>query len=234
MHRIVLLPVFVLLAATVVVADDNRPASDPAARKMAQADKEADKSKANRPKTPPIDEKAEADVLEFVSEHHPELADLLEQLRDKNSKEYQKAISDLSRVRQRLHLMQKNDDQRYKLELAIWKAETHIQLLAARLHMDDKAELRDQLRAALSEQVDLRLQLLKYEREIAKDRLSRIESQIKKLDSERSQTIDRQLQVLTAKSKATAPEKAPAKSAAQTDKTKPVSKPAKDKPAKAK
>lgn len=233
MHRIVLLPVFVLLAAT-VVADDNRPATDPAARKMAQAAKETDKSKANRPKAASIDENAEADVLEFVSEHHPELADLLEQLKDKNNKEYQKAITDLSRVRQRLHVMQKNDDQRYRLELAIWKAETHIQLLAARLHMDDKAELRDQLRAALNEQVDLRLQLLKYEREIAKDRLSKIESQIKKLDSERSQTIDRQLQVLTAKAKAAAPEKAPAKSAPQTDKTKPVSKPAKDKPAKPK
>lgn len=173
---------------------DNSSTNKPSERKVAQAGKEKPgKSK------PSQGDAAEADVLEFVREHHPELADLLSQLKENHPKEYQKAVQDLSRVRQRLHAMKKNDNSRYDLELAVWKAETRVQLLAARLQMGSTTELREQLRAALNEQMDLRLTVLKHERDQAKDRIGKLDAQIKKLDNERSETVDRQLQALTAK-----------------------------------
>jgi hypothetical protein len=193
-----------LLLAAPLLADDGTP------RKVAQATKPMPKAAAQQP----LVEAAEEDVIEFVREHHPELGELLGQLKESRPKEYQKAIRDLSRVRERLRAMKTNDDERYQLELSMWKTETRIQLLAARLQMQDKdsAEARDQLREALSEQIDIRLALLKHERQMAKERLAKLDAQIERLDKERSQTIDKQLQTLT---------KAPPKPA-----EKPVKKPA--------
>src|SRR5690606_37639476 len=113
----------VLFGSAPVVADSDKPATT---RRIAQA-KPGNKHAEDKPKG------QEADVLEFVREHHPELADLLKQLKDSRPKEYQKAVRDLSRVRERLFAMRKTDDHRYDLELAIWKAQTRIQLLAAKL-----------------------------------------------------------------------------------------------------
>lgn len=146
-------------------------------------------------------DKSEAGVLEFVREHHPELAGLLESLKENRPKEYQKAIRDLTRVRDRLANI--NDKRRYELELAIWKTESRIQLLAARLQMGDKDELRDQLREALNEQIDLKVSLLKHERDQARQRLERMETQLQKLDEDRSQVVQRQLDVLTRQSETT-------------------------------
>jgi hypothetical protein len=186
----ILLPLIALLLLTssLAWADGGAP------RKLAQA--------TGKPMGKPAAKAApaavnETDVLEFVREHHPELADLLNQLKENRPKEYQKAVRDLSRVRERLHAMRKNDDQRYQLELSVWKAETRIQLLAARLKMGDQPELRDQLRQALGEQMDLRLAVLRHEREMAKQRIAKLDAQIERLDKERSQAIDKQLQALT-------------------------------------
>lgn len=200
-----------LVFASPLIADDNRPI--PAGeRKVAQSQKP---KALNKPVTAAVDREVEADVLEFVREHHAELADLLQQLKENRPKEYQKAIRDLSRVRERLHTMQKNDSGRYDLELSVWKAETRIQLIAARLQMGDKSELRNELRAALNEQVDLRLALLKHEREMTKGRLEKLDAQIKKLDSERSQIIDRQLTSLTKSPGSEKPGKKPAEKTAE-------------------
>lgn len=207
-----------LISAPLLRAGDSAPSSS---RKLAQAAK----AKPGKAKPGQIDAKAEADVLEFVGEHHPELAELLAQLKDNHPKEYQKAVQDLSRVRQRLHSMKKNDDRRYELELSIWKAETRIQLLAARLQMGGNAELRDQLRTALNEQTDLRLALLEHEREQAKERVRRLEAQIKRLDNDRSQAVERQLQALTKSSAAGS------KKGEKPAKNPPANKPRSDKPA---
>ena len=216
MKYFVVFSLFLLFAVPLLAGDSD----DNAPRKMAQASKD----KPAKSKLPPIDAKAENDVLEFVREHHPELAELLSQLKENHPKEYQKAVQDLSRVRQRLHAMKRNDDRRYDLELSVWKAETRIQLLAARLHMGDNAELREQLRVALNEQMDLRLELLKHERDLAKDRIGKLDAQIKRLDSDRSDAVERQLQTLTAKS---APKTGEKPNKPKTE-TKPPAKPTKE------
>lgn len=162
-------------------------------RQIAQAARRQDKT----PSTETADAQAEADVLAFVHEHHAELADVLATLKESRPKEYQKALRDLSRVRDRLAQMKKNDNGRYELELAVWKSESRIQLLAARLQMGSSEQLQEQLREALSEQVDRRIALLKHEQKMAQQRLERVESQLEKLEKGRSQAIERQLQQLT-------------------------------------
>lgn len=219
MHRLVW-SLLLILCVQPLCADDADVSAPAAVRKIAQANKE----RTGKQKPVIADAKAEADVLEFVREHHPELADLLSQLKENHPKEYQKAVQDLSRVRQRLQMMQKNDDRRYELELNVWKVETRVQLLAARLHMGPSEELREQLRAALGEQIDLRLELLHHEREQAKLRVEKLDAQIKRTDADRSQAIERQLKMLTAKSAA--------KNTAKPGSGKPAAKTSSDKPAK--
>lgn len=144
-----------------------------------------------------IDPATEKEVLAFVREHHPELVKLLSQLSESRPREYQKALRDLSRVRDRLTQIKRNNNERYELELAVWKAESRIQLLAARLHMGTSDELRDQLRKALEEQMEFKAALLRHERSLAQDRLDKLNAQIQRLEQERSQLIERQLQVIT-------------------------------------
>ena len=67
-----------LLAALPLWAGDG---GNDAPRKIAQAVKEPNKTVKPAPKAAAI-EANETDVLEFVREHHPELADLLEQLKE--------------------------------------------------------------------------------------------------------------------------------------------------------
>ena len=163
---------------------------------MAQAT--TDKAKGNKPEPGNVlSAAAEQEVLAFVREHHPELVKLLSQLSESRPKEYQKALRDLSRVRDRLGQIKRNHTERYELELAVWKAESRIQLLAARMHMGASNELRDQLHTALQEQAELKLGLLRLERGLAQDRVDRIDAQIKKLEQDRSQVIDRQVQAIT-------------------------------------
>ncbi|HTN76583.1 MAG TPA: hypothetical protein VL096_15090, partial [Pirellulaceae bacterium] len=187
---------------------------------------EAVKPAAAKPAASAVDPETEAAALAFVREHYAELADLLDSLKDSRPREYQKAIKDLARVRERLQQMQKNNVRRYELEVTIWKTESRIQLLAARLQMNNSSELRDQLRAALNEQADQKLAALKLERELFQERADKLNAQIKKFDQGRSQAIERQFEALTKspavtskpeptdKPKTAKPEKKPAKPAA--------------------
>jgi flagellar motor protein MotB len=192
----------ILLIAAPVAAEDGASVSASPARGRQVAQAKTEKGKGNKPESgstisSPMSGDAEQEVLTFVREHHPELVKLLSQLSESRPKEYQKALRDLSRVRDRLGQVKRNHAERYELELAVWKTESRIQLLAARMHMGGSDELRDELRTALEEQAELKLGLLRLERSVAQDRLNKIDAQIKRLDQDRSHMIERQLQAIT-------------------------------------
>jgi hypothetical protein len=186
------------LAAPLAAGDgDDASVSPVRGREIAQA--AAEKNAANKVPTIPeaIDAATEKEVLAFVREHHPELVKLLSHLSESRPREYQKALRDLSRVRDRLTQIKRNNNERYELELAVWKAESRIQLLAARLHMGANDDLREQLRKALEEQMEFKVALLRHDRTVAQDRLDKLDTQIQRLEQERSQMIERQLQTIT-------------------------------------
>jgi hypothetical protein len=139
----------------------------------------------------------EAAVRTFVERNHAELADLLAHLKENQSREYERAIRELFRVTERLATIQERDTTQYDLELALWTAQSQVQLLAAKMKMGDSDQLREELRAALETQADARLALLKHERQRAQNRLSRIEGDIAQFSSQREQLIERQLKFLT-------------------------------------
>ena len=160
------------------------------------------------PKTPPqsdasrvpqlvVTPQREAAALSFVRHHHSELADLLVYLKRDNPREYEKAVRELFRTSERLALAKEKDEERYQSELEIWKLESQIRLLVARLTMkpDDPA-MREKLRKLLLDRVDLRIERQRLERDRLAARLERFEADIVSLESERSVLADQSFQEL--------------------------------------
>jgi hypothetical protein len=139
----------------------------------------------------------EAAVLSFVERNHAELTGLLDHLKTNQPKQYEQAVKEIFRVTERLAGIQERDPLLYELEVKLWTAQSHVQLLAARLKMQGSDEHRQQLREALSAQVAARLEVLKHQREQAAERLAKMEKDIAQLEENRERMIDRQLEVLT-------------------------------------
>jgi hypothetical protein len=140
-----------------------------------------------------LDKATEAAALGFARTHHAELASLLEQLKKSAPSEYQAAITDLERSRERLERTRERMPGRYDLELAEWKLSSRIRLLAARMSMGDDSPLDDELRSALRERAEIRLQLLEEERERTAKRLERLDEQIADQRSKADDVVNREL-----------------------------------------
>ena len=139
----------------------------------------------------------EATVTAFVEKNHPELKELLTYLRDNRRKDYERAIRELSRDSERISQLKDRDGKQYDLELKAWTIKSRIQLLAAHLAMGDKEEIRNQLRALLNEQMDVRSAVLKRERERAHERLAKIDQDLNRLENDREKIVENQLKLLT-------------------------------------
>lgn len=150
-------------------------------------------------KSPPQEEadpavgQREQAALEFVQEHHAELDGLLAYLRENRPREYQQAINELYRASEKLNLFRKRDPERYELELKAWQLHSRIQLLTARWMMERSEAIEDELRETLEAQHDLRVQIMHIERDDAKERLNKLNQQVRRMQQNRSQIIDRQL-----------------------------------------
>ncbi len=165
--------------------------------------------------TPTISGKAEAAALEFARTHHPELASLLEQLKTNAPNEYRSAILDLDKARERLEKSREKTPERAAIELAEWKVNSRIRLLVARMSMGGDTSLEADLKAALRERADLRVQLLTDERDRLRRRLEKLDENIADHERRASDQIDKEFAVL--KRNATASVAQPKKPAKPTE-----------------
>lgn len=132
------------------------------------------------------------DVLAFVREHHPELARLLGRLRSSSPEQFEKAIADIARAKNRLTRLQDQDPKRYHLALKIWSIDSRIRLLVARSMRSDE-NVRQQVRELLAERHRARLALLKLERDRLQSRLDHVETQITRFQDQPEQTLESDL-----------------------------------------
>lgn len=142
------------------------------------------------------DKDADAAAIQFARTHHPELAGLLDQLRMNAPKDYQAAIADLNRSRERLEKTRDRLPERYELELAEWKVNSRIRLLAARMAMGGDDERQAELRTALRERTDIRVKLLQDERDRTAKRLQKLDEQIADQQSQADKIVDRELTMI--------------------------------------
>ncbi len=148
-------------------------------------------------KAAPVSADREAAALEFVKEHQPELARLLEYLRRNQPRQYQRALRELARTAERLKLSRERDPRRYELELQAWQVRSRIDLLAAKWQVQPDEKIKERLRAAIAEQMTLQKQILERERDKVAQRLKTVESQLERLDEMGSAEMEQRLKAAT-------------------------------------
>jgi hypothetical protein len=178
-----------------------KPSSAAQNKSSAKGEQADAKGKARSKRPPGVTATREAAVMTFVRQHHPDLEALLVYLKAHRRADYAKAIRELFNVSERLARVQEQDEGRYELELAQWKLRSRIQLLVARMRTDTSEALRDQLRHALAEQVDLQLKILQRDRDRVRERLEKLEAKIERLSESKQQEAERQFRVLMARPK---------------------------------
>lgn len=136
----------------------------------------------------------EAAALTFARLHHPELADLLEQLKKTNRPEYRRAIRDLFQESERLARLQENAPERYELAIEAWTLDSRIRLLAARMTMSDDPAFETELKSLLQQRVALRLEDMKRARDRLQQRLERLNAAIEKIEQDPEAAATRDLQ----------------------------------------
>lgn len=141
----------------------------------------------------PVD-KREAAALAFARTHHPELAELLSNLKRGNPTEYQRAIKALSAAVERISRIQEKNPERYDFALNTWKLDSRIRLLTARLVMADNPAQEAELKALVLQRNEFKLRELKLEREKVSSRLKNIERDIAELEKDQTGAVQRDLQ----------------------------------------
>lgn len=186
MRRLLLAMGGVLLCA-LVVSTASIAVDKPEIRKPARPQK---------PVLPEFTAEREADALRFVRNHHTELADLLEQLKGMNLPQYQRAIRELYQASELLAAARLRDPERYKLDLEAWQWKSRVELLAARLASSRDPSMEKDLRRLLGKQVDVQLAQQYLERDRLRQKLEKVETQIRRLESDRDKTIENRFRKL--------------------------------------
>lgn len=109
---------------------------------------------------------AEQRVLVFVKEHQPELADVLEHLKEHRPTEHAQAVAELSRAVAKLAATK--DERLRDLELKAWQARTRVDLLVARWMAAGKRErvvIETKLQAAIAGELEVRAAQLAYRKQ---------------------------------------------------------------------
>ena len=154
--------------------------------------------KKEKPKAPAaVTTQQEAEVMQFLRQHHTELAELLGHLQLSRPADYTRAVRDLWHARERLRQFEKGDGDRYELELQSWVIQSKIQLLVARLAMSDSPALRDELRGLLADQLDLKVRSMQIERDRTAERLRKLDEQLQRLADNRAEVLEKEFLTLT-------------------------------------
>ncbi|MDA1230393.1 MAG: hypothetical protein O2856_06435 [Planctomycetota bacterium] len=141
-------------------------------------------------------------TMAFASEHHPELARLLEHLRKSRSNEFQRAARELSQQMQVLEKLKERNSPRYENQLKLWKEDSQIRVLVAKWsHSKDEA-FEQQIRQLLQQRRDTKLAQLKAERQRLTDQLQKVETQMATFSESPDSEIDREWEQLAKKTNA--------------------------------
>ncbi len=135
----------------------------------------------------------EAAAVTFAQTHHAELAKLLSRLKRRNKTQYERAIRELFRTSERLARMQEVNSGRYASSLKMWRLNSGIRLLAAKMTMSNAPQLESQLKDLIIERQNLWLEQLQQDRDKAQARLDRIDESIGKITRDRELAVQNEL-----------------------------------------
>ncbi|MFO1003296.1 MAG: hypothetical protein U0936_23420 [Planctomycetaceae bacterium] len=176
--------------------------------KKPEAGQQAEKARADGPGKPEQtdkkarSEKSEAErkaAMEFATQHHPELARLLEQLEKSRPNEFSRAIRDLNQQFQQLERTREKNPTRYDAQLESWKIESQIRVLTARWSLSRDAELETQIRSLLKQRREAKVAQLKADRERLLEQQRKIDEQLSALSDPMDAQVDKEWEQLAKK-----------------------------------
>jgi hypothetical protein len=94
--------------------------------------------------------------------------------------------------------LQSSDPPRHIVEAKLWKIQSRIQLLSAKLIMHSDSSMQQALKEALAEQYDTKRELLAMDLTKAQDRLTKVTKDISDHDTRRETALKKEFDLLTA------------------------------------
>ncbi|MCC6511920.1 MAG: hypothetical protein IT423_22675 [Pirellulaceae bacterium] len=131
-------------------------------------------------------------VLDFVSQHQPELAELIVFLKKKQPADYRQAIRENLKVRDRLVQLEERDPELYAVELNIWKNAAQLRLWAASVSVKSKKlsdEDRAQLKRLVAKENELIVQRLTLDKQRAEARIAQLNQQLSKRQAQSESVV---------------------------------------------
>ena len=191
---------FTLLTVACACCDSqSMSAADPPATAVrADAPKPIDKSADKKAKTE-FSESDLAATMAFASEHHPELARLLEHLRKSRSNELPRAVRELNQQMMALEKIKEKNPARHEHQLQLWKEDSQIRVLVAKWSLSRDEAIEKQIRQLLQQRRDTKLAQLKVEQRRLTEQLQKVEKQLTTLSEMPDSQIDREWEQLAKK-----------------------------------
>lgn len=154
----------------------------------------------NQKRPAPVSKKRIDELFKFVKNHHREILPLLKKVRNDNPSQFQVAMRSLDREVKLLNSLPKKSARRER-SLELWVTRSKTKLLAAKVATaqsnDEAKELKKQLRQLIAGHYDSRLQNLKDDRDLARQRVDKLDQHLTKLKANRSNEIQRQIDAFT-------------------------------------
>jgi hypothetical protein len=139
------------------------------------------------------DEEASGRARRFAEQHHPELARLLDQLRDNSPEQHAKALQELSRAQEQLERTKARNPDRYEAALEQWKLSSRIRLTVARMSLTKDPALEAELRELVKARRALQLLPLRAEQERLEKRLEKVRTELAAYDADPVQAVEREM-----------------------------------------
>lgn len=163
---------------------------------LAQATPSTNVGTEDRSKKDRLSKEAEAaldvGLLEFVEKHQPELQKLLKFMKKKQPQQYEQALKELSRVKQRLTALENRDKELYAIELELWQVRSALRMQVAQILASPKEEharLRQELHVLAEKELDLDTARLKLDQGRVEARLANVKLQLDERTKDRDATL---------------------------------------------
>ena len=115
-------------------------------------------------------------------------------MKKKQPQQYEHAIKELSRVKQRLTALEKRDSESHTIELELWQVRSNLRMLVAEILVSEKAsreKLKKQLHELVEKEIDLDTARLKLEQKRLEQRLTAVQSQLSERAENRELAISK-------------------------------------------
>ncbi len=193
--RLVILLIVAYAASDKLAAFGAEP---PTTAVSVDAPKVIDKS-AEKKLRPEFSESDLTATMAFASEHHPELARLLEHLRKSRANEFQRAVRELNQQIVVLEKLKEKNPARYEHQLQLWKEDSQIRVLVAKWSHSKDESIEQQIRMLLKQRRDTKYAQLKMEQKRLAEQLQKVEKQLTALSEMPDSQIDREWEQLAKK-----------------------------------